>query len=67
MVSDGVILQQGHYQGRFPKVFHGSDGEFVSPISVEEYIEYWKEQEMKLYTDSVGIEDNFLLLRWKLK
>lgn len=67
VVSDGVILQQGHYQGRFPKVFHGSDGEFVSPISVEEYIEYWKEQEMKLYTDSVGIEDNFLLLRWKLK
>ena len=65
--SEGNLLKNGRFQGRFPKTFHGQGEELVSTVSANEYLTYWKEQPIVQCKDSIAEEDNFLLLKWTVK
>ncbi|MDE6348452.1 MAG: hypothetical protein K2L60_07330 [Bacteroides sp.] len=62
--SGGVMLKNGKYLGHFPKIFHGSDRTFLSPISA---LSYWEEQPVLRYNGVLSEESNFLILKWTVK
>lgn len=65
--SDGTILKSGRYSGHFPKMFHGNDKEFLSPVSADEYLSYWEKLPVIHYNGIVSPESNFLILKWIMK
>ena len=65
--SDGTILKNGRYSGHFPKIFHGSDKELLSPISADEYLSYWEKLPVIHYNGIVSPESNFMILKWIMK
>jgi hypothetical protein len=64
---DGTILKNGRYSGHFPKVFHGSDKELLSPVSADEYLSYWEKLPVIHYNGIVSPESNFMILKWIMK
>ena len=65
--SDGTILKSGRYSGHFPKIFHGSDKELLSPVSADEYLSYWEKLPVIHYNGIVSSESNFMILKWIMK
>ena len=64
-VISNRILNDVH----FPNIICPIDdtGSFVSPISIESYMEYWKTSGVKQPDFQVSDDDNYLLMKWKLK
>ncbi len=64
---DGNVLTAGQYRGPFPQSFPIDDNTLVSPIDVDFYLSYWKDQPgMKQPSFPVNEDTNLLLLRWKI-
>ena len=55
----------GLTKGIMPKVYQSGES-LLSPISAEEYLESWNHLD-KMLKDKINIEDNHLILKWKLK
>lgn len=65
--ANGVVLRNGRYIGRFPKVFRGSDKAYLSPVSADEYLSHWKDLPIKHYNGAISPESNFMILKWTMK
>ena len=65
--SDGSIVRNGQYSGHFPKTFHGSNKELLSPISADEYLTYWEKLPVTHYNGIISPESNFMILKWTMK
>jgi len=59
------IVAAGKTIGIMPKVYQ-SDESLLSPISAEDYLRFWAHLEPML-NRKVSVEDNCLILRWKIK
>lgn len=69
-LSDGSVISNKVLNDiHFPNIFCSidDDGTFVSPISIESYMEYWKNSGVKQPDFMVSDDDNYLLMKWKLK
>ena len=58
------VIENGITKGLLPKVFPEKDM-ILSPISAEEYLENWTHLD-KYLKDTVSVEDNHLILKWKI-
>ena len=59
------IIGNGETRGMFPKVYQSGES-LLSPISTEDYLRFWTHLDGML-KQPVSIEDNHLILKWKIK
>ena len=63
----GKVLASGQYHGPFPQCYPIDDNIIVSPIEVDIYLNYWKNQSgIKQPTFPITEDTNLLLLKWRI-
>lgn len=66
--SDGHIISNKSMNDVFSSVICSlGNGEFLTPVSIEEYQNAWKNTKVKQPDFQVADDDNFLILKWKLR
>ena len=63
----GKVLASGQYHGPFPQCYPIDENIIVSPIEVDIYHNYWKNQSgIKQPTFPITEDTNLLLLKWRI-
>ena len=63
----GKVLASGQYHGPFPQCYPIDENIIVSPIEVDIYLNYWKNQSgIKQPTFPITEDTNLLLLKWRI-
>lgn len=64
-VKGDEVVASGKTIGIMPKVYQSGES-LLSPLSADLYLDYWTHLD-KMLKQPVSIEDNHLILRWKIK
>jgi len=63
----GKVLASGQYHGPFPHCYPIDENIIVSPIEVDIYLNYWKNQSgIKQPSFPITEDTNLLLVKWKI-